>query len=171
PVLKKLEHLNMPAYVLPVFYLKEVLSNVVEYWIRTCTAFIDNNSKCSISTSAICLDLILHYYGFVKKKMEILNHIPFKKSFIRIIDFGMSNSEYKIQGIPEISNIRSIGMEIFKILYQIRTFHGKSKKFCKKQKREKSIEKPYQTRTFHGKSNDIKLRSNYQTYTRMRLRI
>ncbi|ETO33984.1 hypothetical protein RFI_03112 [Reticulomyxa filosa] len=160
PVLKKLEHLNMPAYVLPVFYLKEVLSKVVEYWLCTCTAFIDNNSKCCISTSAICLDLILDYYGFVKKKMEILDHNnlmgdnnPFKQLFF--LDWSFSPKRFnRIQDIPEYS---------FEIL--------KTKKFHEKQKREKYIEKSYQTHTFHGKSNRIKLRSNYQTYTRMRLRI
>ncbi|ETO11711.1 hypothetical protein RFI_25664 [Reticulomyxa filosa] len=161
PVMKKLEHLNMPAYILPIFYLKEVLSKVVEHWLRTCTAFIDNNSKCSIATSAICLDLILGYYGFVKKKMEIPDHS-------NLMDDYNSLKRPTLRFICEYYHFTQDVPEYF---FEMLKFTSKPKKFCKKQKREKYIEKPYQIRTFHGKSNHIKLRSNYQTYRRMRLRI
>ncbi|ETO36018.1 hypothetical protein RFI_01048 [Reticulomyxa filosa] len=63
PVLERLRQLNISAYVLPVLCLRDALSTVVEHWLRTYTGFIDNKSRCCISTSAVCLDLILHFYG------------------------------------------------------------------------------------------------------------
>ncbi|ETO04714.1 hypothetical protein RFI_32682 [Reticulomyxa filosa] len=55
--------------------------------------------------------------------MEILNHgnliddyNPFEQLFLRCIYFEMPHFEYKIQGIPEISNITSKAKEFYKYL-------------------------------------------------------
>ncbi|ETO23405.1 hypothetical protein RFI_13777, partial [Reticulomyxa filosa] len=162
PVLKRLKELNMSAYVLPVLCLKSALSKVIKYWMRTYTDFIDNNSRCCISTSAICLDLILDFYGFAKNQKN-------KYSFLTIetiTPYDSTKSMLHLFSVPPPSEISDTPEHPF----EESDLTSTEKQSYTKQKREKFVEKPYQTRYFHGKSKNIKLRTN-KTYTRMRLRI